>query len=345
MARRAGGSALVARGLRYHPLAMPSMPRLRGQSSAEHAPAPIVLPTLPIDLESVHTRRVRKAVGYTRNVATVATAVPFMPLPARVAAGALTGVAAVVDSALRPSSERPAVPAKPAPTDDDILHDPALFAADAAGALATGVLAAGEALVVTARSPLLRRTLKVGLVASVVITVGALGYKLVVGPALVRRRERRSREMALIVLPEAGATGAAGAAAAAEGTAPVPISDADAPVGGGEVGIADVLAEAVAEPIVEVLVVEDDVIESVEDSTVADAAPADEAAEARADDGAAAEAPAAAEAEPAPKKRRFGRRSASTAPAEGSGATESVEDTTAADPAPAEAPSALPSQD
>ncbi len=302
------------------------MPRLPGQSTAVHTPAPIVMPTLPIALESVHTRRVRKAVGYTRNVATVATAVPFMPLPARLAAGAVTGVATVVDSALRPSSERPTQPAKPAPTDDEILHDPALFAADAAGALATGFLAAGEALAVTARSPLLRRTLKVGLVASAVITVGALGYKLVVGPALVRRRERRSREMALIVVPDE--TVAAPAAATAQ------VTDADAPIGGGEAGIADVLAEAAAEPIVEVLVVEDDVIESVEDSTAAEAVPAD----------GALEAAEAAAAEPAPKKRRFGRRSAAASDA---GAPESVEDTTAADPTSSipDGPSALPSQD
>ena len=311
------------------------MPRLPGQSTAAHTSAPIVMPTLPIDLQSVHTRRVRKAVGYTRNVATVATAVPFMPLPARLAAGAITGVATVVDSALRPLSERPSKPAKPAPTDDEILHDPALFAADAAGALATGVLAAGEALAVSARSPLLRRTLKVGVVASVVITVGALGYRLVVGPALVRRRERRSREMALIVVPDAmGAT-----PTASPDTAPVHITDADAPIGGGEAGVADVLAEAAAEPIIEVLVVEDDVIESVEDSTAAEAAEAVPAAE-------AAEAVPAAEAEAVPKKRRFGRRSVASAPSE-EAAPESVEDTTAADPASStpDGPSALPSQD
>lgn len=310
------------------------MPRLRGPSTAAHTPAPFVMPTLPIDLQSVHTRRVRKAVGYTRNVATVATAVPFMPLPARLAAGAVTGVAAVVDSALRPLSERPSQPARPAPTDDEILHDPALFAADAAGALATGVLAAGEALVVSARSPLLRRTLKVGVVASVVITVGALGYKLVVGPALVRRRERRSREMALIVVPDAMGT-------AAPDAAPVQITDADAPIGGGEAGVADVLAEAAAEPIIEVLVVEDDVIESVEDSTPAEVAATEAVPAAE-----AAEAVQVAEAEPAPKKRRFGRRSAASAPSDAA-APESVEDTTAADPAAGapDGPSVVPSQD
>jgi hypothetical protein len=310
------------------------MPRFRGPSTAEHTPAPIVLPTLPIDLQSVHTRRVRKAVGYTRNVATVATAVPFMPLPARVAAGAVTGVAAVMDSVLRPSSERQTGPVRPAPTDDEILHDPALFAADAAGALATGVLAAGEALVVSARSPILRRTLKVGVVASVAITVGALGYKLVVGPALTKRRERRSREMALIVVPDA---------AQADAVYQAQVTDADAPAGGGEAGVADVLAEAAAEPIVEVLVVEADVIGSVEDSTAAEAA--EVAVVAPVAEGAgAAEVPEAAEA--APKKRRFGRRSAAPAAAD-AGAPESVEDTTAADPAasPADAPPALPSGD
>ncbi len=318
---------------------MPSLLRSRGQSPADHLPAPIVLPELPVDTGSVHTRRVRKAVGYTRNVATVATAVPFMPLPARVAAGAVTGVATVVDAALRPSTERPAGTMKPAPTDDEILHDPALFAADAAGALATGVLAAGEALVVSAKSPALRRVLKMGVVASVVITVGALGYKLVVGPALVRRMEAKKRERALIVLSDT--------TDATILTTPVSVPDADGIVGGGEAGIADVLAEAAAEPIVEVLVVEEDIVESVEDSTAAEAGAAQAAAGAEDAEAAAAagaedaEAAAAAEAEAAPKKRRFGRRAAA-AQAEGAPAS---------DAAPADGrtgtdlPDALPSQD
>jgi hypothetical protein len=130
------------------------------------------------------------------------TTVPFVPLPARVAAGALTGVATVVDAALRPFGERPAVPSTLPPDDDQILHDPALFAADAASALATGALAAGRALATGVRHPFVRRSVTVVAVAGVVISVGALGYRLVVGPVLERRRRRRRDAMALIALPD-----------------------------------------------------------------------------------------------------------------------------------------------
>lgn len=164
--------------------------------------ATLLAAVAPLVPEAARSRHIRRAVGVTRSVSTIVTTVPFVPLPARVAAGALTGVATVVDAALRPLGERPAAPAAPQPDDDEILHDPALFAADAASALATGALAAGQALVAGVRSPLLRRTVMVAGIAGVVVSVGALGYRLVIGPALRRRRQRRHDAMALIALPD-----------------------------------------------------------------------------------------------------------------------------------------------
>ena len=175
---------------------------LRRRPTQEDA-ATLLAAVAPLVPEAARSRHVRRAVGVTRNVSTIVTTVPFVPLPARVAAGAVTGVAMAVDAALRPLGERPPVPASPPPDDDAILHDPALFAADAASALATGALAAGQAIVRGSRSPLLRRSVTVVAVTGVVVTVGALGYRFVVRPALERRRQRRHDAMALIVLPDA----------------------------------------------------------------------------------------------------------------------------------------------
>jgi hypothetical protein len=164
--------------------------------------ASLLAAVAPLVPEAARSRHIRRAVGVTRNVSTIVTTVPFVPLPARVAAGALTGVATAVDAALRPFGERPTAPTAPPPDDDQILHDPALFAADAASALATGALAAGRALATGVTSPLLRRTVKIAAIAGVVVSIGALGYRLVVAPALRRRRQRRHDAMALIVVPE-----------------------------------------------------------------------------------------------------------------------------------------------
>jgi hypothetical protein len=165
--------------------------------------ATLLAAVAPLVPDVARSRHIRRAVGVTRNVSTIVTTVPFVPLPARVAAGALTGVATAVDAALRPMGERAPVPTAPQPNDDEILHDPALFAADAASALAAGALAAGQAIARGSRSPLLRRSVTVVAVTGIVVTVGALGYRFVVGPALARRRQRRQDAMALIVLPDA----------------------------------------------------------------------------------------------------------------------------------------------
>lgn len=200
MLRRLRVPDAPARALRYHPEAMTRIPVRRRPTPEETAT--LLAAVAPLVPDAARSRRIRQAVGVTRNISTIVTTVPFVPLPARVAAGALTGVATVVDAALRPFGERPAVPATPPPSDDEILHDPALFAADAASALATGALAAGHAIAAGARHPLLRRSVTVVAVAGIVVSVGALGYRLVVGPVLERRRRRRRDAMALIVLPD-----------------------------------------------------------------------------------------------------------------------------------------------
>ncbi len=202
--------------LRYHRDAMARLPSRRRPSPEETAS--LLAAVAPLVPEAARSRHIRRAVGVTRNVSTMVTAVPFVPLPARVAAGALTGVATVVDAALRPAGERPAVPSAPPPDEDEILHDPALFAADAASALATGALAAGHAIVAGARHPVLRRSVKIVAVAGVVISVGVVGYRLVVGPAIERRRRRRHDAMALIVLPEETPASAGPAGVEAEAT-------------------------------------------------------------------------------------------------------------------------------
>jgi hypothetical protein len=198
--------------------------------------ATLLAAVAPLVPEAARSRHIRRAVGVTRNISTIVTTVPFVPLPARVAAGALTGVATVVDAALRPLGERQAAPAAPPPDDDQILHDPALFAADAASALAAGALAAGQALVTGAKSPLLRRTVKIAAIAGVVVSVGAFGYRLVVAPALRRRRQRRHDAMALIVVPEQApqpspeAGTAVAAEAAGEPVIAVPADGAEGPI-------------------------------------------------------------------------------------------------------------------
>ncbi|MCU0505416.1 MAG: hypothetical protein MUE82_06525 [Chloroflexi bacterium] len=202
---------------------------LRRRPTQEDA-ATLLAAVAPLVPEAARSRHIRRAVGVTRNVSTIVTTVPFVPLPARVAAGALTGVAMAVDAALRPIGEGRPVPASPPPDDDAILHDPALFAADAASALATGALAAGQAIVRGSRSPLLRRSVAVVAVTGVVVTVGALGYRLVVRPALERRRQRRHDAMALIVLPDAVLEAPAMAADAPEATAIPAAETATAPV-------------------------------------------------------------------------------------------------------------------
>lgn len=202
---------------------------LRRRPSQEDA-ATLLAAVAPLVPEAARSRHIRRAVGVTRNVSTIVTTVPFVPLPARVAAGALTGVATVVDAALRPIGERAPVPASPQPDDDAILHDPALFAADAASALAAGALAAGQAIVRGSRSPLLRRSITVVAVTGVVVTVGTLGYRLVVRPALERRRQRRRDAMALIVLPDAVLEAPVMAADAPEATAIPAAEMATAPV-------------------------------------------------------------------------------------------------------------------
>ncbi len=174
----------------------------RSPVQAALPPAHAFAPIVPVLVEAARARRIRRAVGITRNVSTLVTTVPFVPLPARVAAGAVTGVATAVDAVLRPAGERPATPSVPPPDDDAIVHDPALFAADAASAITAGAVAASQVLVSTARRPAVRRTVRILLVAGAVITVGVLGYRLVVAPAVERRRQRRREATALVVLPD-----------------------------------------------------------------------------------------------------------------------------------------------
>lgn len=163
---------------------------------------PVPAPIAPLVAEAARAKRIRRAVGVARNVSALVTAVPFVPLRARVAAGAVTGVAAAVDAALRSAGERLVSPSAPQPDDDAILHDPALFAADAASVLTTGAVAASQALVSTARHPVVRRTVRVAIVAGIIFTVSVVGYRLVVAPALERRRQRRRDAMVPVVAPD-----------------------------------------------------------------------------------------------------------------------------------------------
>jgi len=142
------------------------------------------LPTSP------RRRLIRRLASLSSRAAGVVTLVPFVPVRARMWAGAVTGVATAIDVALRPRKERPSALAYVAPDEKQITSDPVLFATDAASVLATTAIAATRTVASGTRRVATRQTAAVIAVTAAAVTGVFVTYRFVLRP-LMRRRALR----------------------------------------------------------------------------------------------------------------------------------------------------------
>jgi hypothetical protein len=270
-------------------------------------------------------RLLRRLAKMSSRIAGVVTVVPFVPVQARVAAGAVTGVATAIDVAMRPRKDRPSALAYIPQDEKQITADPVLFATDAASVLATTAIAATRTMASGTRRILTQRTATVIAVVGVTVAGTFVVYRFVVQPVMRRRALRDWAETQEAWGPAEAAVGALpGAeiqwtgfdAAVITGTTATP----GTPGGEGAV-LVETVGLAMAADGTEVLVVEVDEV-AVDASPSTDARPTDgaeptgdAAGEPDLGPGAWAAAdpaddvtPAAAEGEEPPKKkRRLGR--------------------------------------
>jgi hypothetical protein len=159
-------------------------------------------------------RLLRRLAKTSSRIAGIVTVIPFVPVQARVAAGAVTGIATAVDVAMRPRKERPSALAYIPQDERQITADPVLFATDAASVLATTAISATRTLSSGSRRILTRRAGAVVAVVGVTVAGTFVVYRFVVQPVLRRRalRDWAETEQAL-GLPDA----AAGALSSADG--------------------------------------------------------------------------------------------------------------------------------
>lgn len=214
---------------------------------------------------SPRRRLIRRLATMSSRIAGVVTVVPFVPVQARVAAGAVTGVATAVEVALRPRKDRPSALAVMAPDHKQVMSDPVLFATDAASVLAATAIAASRTVASGTRAVVTRRTVTVIAVAGFAVAGVLVTYRFVVRPALNRRAVRRwaadaeawarpEGEADALSWSEDGAAGVGRASTGAEATAGAEADEAveTIPVGAPvATDGAEILVVAVDEPVAE----------------------------------------------------------------------------------------------
>jgi hypothetical protein len=135
-------------------------------------------------------RMLRRLAKTSSRIAGVVTVIPFVPVQARVAAGAVTGIATAVDGAMRPKKERPSALAYLPQDEKQITADPVLFATDAASVLATTAISATRSISSGTRRIITQRTATVVAIVGVTLAGTYVVYRFVVQPAMRRRALR-----------------------------------------------------------------------------------------------------------------------------------------------------------
>jgi hypothetical protein len=139
---------------------------------------------------SPRRRLLRRLATTSSRIAGIVTIIPFVPVQARVAAGAVTGIATAIDVAMRPRKDRPSALAYIPQDEKQITADPVLFATDAASVLATTAIAATRTMAAGTRRLLTRQTATVIAVVGVTVAGTVIVYRFVLQPVLRRRALR-----------------------------------------------------------------------------------------------------------------------------------------------------------
>jgi len=128
---------------------------------------------------SPRRRLLRRLATTSSRIAGIVTIIPFVPVQARVAAGAVTGIATAIDVAMRPRKDRPSALAYIPQDEKQITADPVLFATDAASVLATTAIAATRTMAAGTRRLLTRQTATVIAVVGVTVAGTVIVYRFV----------------------------------------------------------------------------------------------------------------------------------------------------------------------
>ena len=143
---------------------------------------------------SPRRRLIRRLASLSSRAAGVVTLVPFVPVRARMWAGAVTGVATAIDVALRPRKERPSAMTYVIPDERQVTSDPVLFATDAASVLASTAIAATRNMASGTRRVATRRTATVIAVTGIAVAGVVVTYRFVLRPVMRRRALREWAE-------------------------------------------------------------------------------------------------------------------------------------------------------